>query len=330
MTLAPRPSFEPLTPAESNPRTKILPWLRLMRLPNVFTAIADVAMGYLVVERSIPSISQFAALVAASASLYTAGMVLNDWFDVEIDRRERPFRPLPARQISVSAAGLLSWFLLALGLALAWSAGLAFGPTPLPLRSGIVGTALVLAIVAYDAWLKATLLGPLAMGACRFLNVLLGMSVGAGAAEALVLSYGAGELLAAAGIGVYIAGVTWFARSEATTSRRWQLIAALAVMAAGIVLLGLMSLYVPLKNGLEPHVFAALLALLSFPVFRRCLSAAYDPTPEKVQVAVKQSILSLIWFDAATAIVVAGAAYGIAIAALLLPALVLGRWVYST
>ena len=58
--------------------------------------------------------------------------------------------------------------------------------------------------------------------------------------------------------------------------------------------------------------------------------AALDPTPEKVQAAVKLSILSLIWLDATMAVAVSGPAEGVAIAALLIPALVLGRRVYST
>ena len=80
----------------------------------------------------------------------------------------------------------------------------------------------------------------------------------------------------------------------------------------------------------EANRLGMLLALLMFSVMRRCASAAIDPVPEKVQAAVKQSILSLIWLDAATALAVAGPLYGVAIAALLIPALVLGRWVYST
>jgi 4-hydroxybenzoate polyprenyltransferase len=301
-----------------------------MRLPNVFTAIADVAMGYLLVERSIPSIAQFAALLGASASLYIAGMVLNDWFDVEIDRNERPFRPLPSGQISLPAAARLGFGLLLAGVALAWLAGIWPDHAPIRWRSGAIGTSLAIMILAYNSWLKSTPFGPLGMGLCRFLNVLLGMSIGQAAENALFADYGPGQLLAAAGIGAYIIGVTWFARSEAGQSRTWQLLAAMLVMAAGVTLLGLMSLYVPLVNNLQPHIFAALLALLSFTILRRCAAAAYDPAPEKVQAAVKHSILSLIWFDAATAIVVAGAAYGVAIAALLLPALILGRWVYST
>jgi hypothetical protein len=65
-------------------------------------------------------------------------------------------------------------------------------------------------------------------------------------------------------------------------------------------------------------------------VLRRCGVAAVDPNPENVQAAVKHSILSLIWLDAATAAATAGPAYGVAIAVLLVPAIVLGRWVYST
>ena len=80
----------------------------------------------------------------------------------------------------------------------------------------------------------------------------------------------------------------------------------------------------------DPQRSGLLLGLLMFSVLRRCVVAALDPGPAKVQAAVKQSILSLIWLDAAMALVVANPAYAIAIAALLIPALLLGRWVYST
>ena len=86
-------------------------YLRLMRIPNVFTAIADVAMGFLFVH-DYQSPEQFprlwptlALLIAASSLLYTAGLVLNDLFDFEIDRKERPFRPLPSGQVSKSGRG---------------------------------------------------------------------------------------------------------------------------------------------------------------------------------------------------------------------------------
>lgn len=332
LSLPPRPEFEPLTPVEASPprRSAVLPWLRLMRLPNVFTAIADVAMGYLFVQGSLADSRQLACLIAASALLYTAGMVLNDVFDFAIDAKERPFRPLPSGQIGLATARAFGFTLLALGVVCGWSAGyLSGGDAALSWRSGLVATLIAASVLAYDGWLKFTPAGPLGMGLCRFLNVLLGMSAAGGQPNALILGYGVAELLAAAGIGAYIVGVTWFARSEASNSRGGLLVAAMAVMTAGVFLLGASSRYVDRLQMQETHYWL-LLALLMATVLRRCGAAAADPIPEKVQAAVKHSILSLIWLDAATAAATSGPAYGVAIAVLLLPALLLGRWVYST
>jgi len=300
-----------------------------MRLPNVFTAVADVAMGYLFVHRAVDQPGALACLIAASAALYTAGMVLNDVFDFEIDAKERPFRPLPSGQISLAAAQALGFTLLVIGVALGWLAGFLPGVTVgLPWRSGLVASMLAASVLTYDGFLKNTPIGPLAMGACRFLNVLLAMSTAPLDRQALVLGFGPGELLAAAGIGAYIVGVTWFARSEAGASRGPILLAAMLIMACGVVILGASAVYARLH--VDPQVYWLLLTLLSFTVLRRCGTAAFDPKPQKVQLAVKHSILSLIWLDAATALAVAGPVYGIAVAALLIPALLLGRWVYST
>jgi len=300
-----------------------------MRLPNVFTAIADVAMGYLFVEQRVADAGTLACLIGASASLYTAGIVLNDVFDLEIDAKERPFRPLPSGQISLRAAMWLGWGLLTVGIGLGWLAGWLPGAAAArPWTSGIVASMLAACVVAYDGLLKKTLLGPLAVGGCRFLNVLLGMSVANRVGGPMLLSWRAGELLTAAGIGIYIVGVTWFSRSEVGVSRRPSLVAAMLIMAGGVAILGAGSAYVPLHADLQ--IYWLLLAVLMITVMRRCGAAVFDPVPEKVQAAVKHSILSLIWLDAATATAAAGPAYGVAIAALLIPALLLGRWVYST
>jgi acyl-CoA synthetase (AMP-forming)/AMP-acid ligase II len=57
-------------------------------------------------------------------------------------------------------------------------------------------------------------------------------------------------------------------------------------------------------------------------------SAREYPGPQEVPLRFVRSCSAPL--DAATAIVTAGPVYGIAIAALLIPALLLGRWVYST
>ena len=97
-------------------------------------------------------------------------------------------------------------------------------------------------IVLYNAGLKRTPLGPVAMGGCRMLNVLLGMSVLRG-------PWRIEHWAVAAGIGIYIAGVTWFARNDARRSDRWQLVAATLVMLAGVGLVGCAALAEPTSYG---------------------------------------------------------------------------------
>jgi 4-hydroxybenzoate polyprenyltransferase len=331
-----RPEFEPPSDSElqRGSRPAVLPWLRLTRLPNVFTAVADVAMGYLFVQHEHVDWPLLGCLIAASACLYTAGIVFNDVFDYQIDAQERPFRPIPSGQISLSSAGALAGILLIVGIVLGWIADvLPRSQGDIPWRSGFVASILGLTILAYDGLVKNTKGGPLVMGACRFLNVLLGMSGGEPNAAVGILGFGRGAMHVAMGIGFYIVGVTTFSRGEAGQSRRSMLIAGMFSMVWGVVLLGMSALYQPLHFQSQTYgrqLYWLLLALLMFSVLRRCGVAVVDPAPQKVQAAVKLAILSLIWLDAATALVVAGPVYGLAIAALLIPALLLGRWVYST
>src|SRR6476646_9795012 len=97
-------------------------FLQLCRAPNVLTAAADVLMGYLFTHPDLEPRVVSLLLIAASCLFYTAGMVLNDVFDLEIDARERPQRPLPSGRVSVRVAGRLGAALLLVGGALAWLA----------------------------------------------------------------------------------------------------------------------------------------------------------------------------------------------------------------
>jgi len=330
---------QPIRPEFDLPRpSPWLPYLRLMRLPNVFTAMADIAMGFLFVH-DVNTVSTIwpvlVLLVAASSLIYTAGMVLNDVYDLEVDREERPFRPLPSGQISLSFALRLGYLFLMCGVLLGAAAGwLEEVNQASPWRSGIVAVVLALAVIAYDAWLKNTSLGPVGMGLCRLLNVLLGMSASGIAvpSDDIFLSYHASSWLIAGGMGLYITGVTWFSRSEAVQSSRPQLILATLVIAAGVVLLALLPLWPhPGKPLLGSDNLAYLLfAVLALPMVRRALVAISDPQPANVQAMIKHCILSLIMLNAAITMLTTGPISGLLIAALLIPSLLLGRWVYST
>jgi 4-hydroxybenzoate polyprenyltransferase len=157
-------------------------YLELFRLPNVFTAIADVALGFMLTHTALVGddfsvLVTFVLLVTASCFLYTAGMVLNDAFDAEIDAAQRPHRPIPSGRVTPTTARWLGHQMLLIGVALGWTAGWLSGSW----SCGVVATLLAVCVYAYDALLKPTPLGPVAMGSCRLLNVLLGASASAAA-----------------------------------------------------------------------------------------------------------------------------------------------------
>ena len=303
--------------------TRLRDYAELVRLPNLFTAMADVLMGFLVTHRPFESQDGLALglLLAASACLYAAGVVLNDVFDVDLDVQERPERPLPSGRIGLTTARRLGGLLLALGFALAVAVGLLANDS----RPGVVGGLLAACILLYDGYLKRIPAGPVGMGACRMLNVLLGMSVMAG-------PWQQPHWLAAAGLGTFIVGVTWFARGEAHRSHRLHLTGATVVILAGIGVLGSMLPTVPdpyLSFLLEPSRWYLLIGLLGMLTGWRCVQAIVVPTPPYVQGAVVHCLQSIIFLDAAVCSLFCGL-QGVIILALLIPAAILGRWVHST
>jgi len=300
-------------------------YMELMRLPNVFTAMADVAMGFLFVQPIVAQSDSWALglLIAASSMLYIAGVVLNDVFDLETDRTERPERPLPSGRISLRAARWVGWKFLLLGVLLGTGASFFVGQ----MRPGVVVALLATCILLYNAWLKRTPLGPLAMGACRMLNVMLGMSV-------LDAPLQAEHWLVAGAIGVYVAGVTWFARTEAQRSSRLHLSLATSVMMLGVAMLGWFpswspEIVIPLLQQ-QPQRWQLLMVLLGLLIGYRCLWAVLDPISARVRLAVAHSILSLVILDAAACYAIRDVFPAALILLLLLPAMFLGRWIEST
>jgi 4-hydroxybenzoate polyprenyltransferase len=158
------------------------------------------------------------------------------------------------------------------------------------------------------------------MGACRFLNVLLGLTVAGAPIERW------GWLLALV-VGVYIIGVTWFARTEEGRSNRRQLIAAAVVIALALALALILKAKLPPGSGtvLYPYLLVAFGFLIGRPVAR----AVANPGPKEVQAAVKRCVLGLVALDAVLATAFAGLP-ALAILLLLPPAFVIGKWVYST
>ncbi|MHB1558494.1 MAG: UbiA family prenyltransferase [Isosphaeraceae bacterium] len=300
---------------------RLTAYLQLVRLPNVLTAAADSLAGWLLAGGSLSELSGWLPIAGASMVLYASGMALNDLFDIEVDRGERPGRPLPSGRVSVRSAAWLGGLGLALGPELAMAGG--------GYAAAAVAVALALCILGYDAGLKRTPLGPVVMGACRGLNLLMGL------AHAPRLG-GPTAWCAAGAFGLFVTGITLISRNEARGGDRRGLIAGLIV--EDVALLGLVGASLGRTRFPDPAVGTVgqlVAVLLAFPIIgivvnRAGARAVVEPLPRSIQLAVKTGILSLVWLDVGLVAAVRGVGSAAAVAVLWLPAYFLGRWLYST
>lgn len=316
-------------------RDRLLAFAQLLRIPNVFTAFADVALGACAAAAVLPAMPAafwlgYVVLALASACLYLAGMVWNDVFDYAEDKKARAFRPLPSGRVRKGTAVAIGLALLAAGLGLAFAAGVPgsaeWNHEPLAYAFGIVAFVLI-----YDGGMKRTPLGPVAMAMCRFLNVLLGLSLIPEAA--LGTEY---RVHLAGVVGVYIVGVTWFARTEEGASRKRDLALAAAVIALALLLALVLRAKLYAATGpakplaaLGTVAFPYLLVAFGFLIGRPVGRAIGEPSSQRVQRAVKRCVLGLVVLDAVLATMFVGLP-GLLVVLLLPPALLVGKWVYST
>ena len=306
----------------------MLAYLQLIRLPNVFTAMADILLGYVLTHRVIvgpegwDDPTKFFGLLASSCCLYLAGMIFNDVFDRKQDAVERPSRPIPSGRVPLVSAMVLGTVLMIAGVAAAATV------TRVSLQ---VAGLLVVAILAYDGVLKRTPLAPIAMGLCRALNVMLGASDHQFWKPFFL---GPPQIYAAAFLGLYIVGVTLFARTEACTSSRW--ILGFAVLVLDAAFGGLAWLASSWPTGAKIPVVLAMFGVIAFTLNRRAIAAILDPVPEKVQLTVKVMLLSYVMLDATLVFWKmsesgqVGAAHALTTAALVIPAILLSRLIPMT
>ena len=89
--------------------TTVRPWLSLFRAGNSITGIFGVFLGSILASRGMPGEEHVPIIVLHSLSVMTfmfSWNALNDFMDVDIDRINRPDRPIPSGKISPRSAKL--------------------------------------------------------------------------------------------------------------------------------------------------------------------------------------------------------------------------------
>jgi 4-hydroxybenzoate polyprenyltransferase len=263
------------------------PYLELLRPANVATALADVLAGFsLAGLANRPSLPW---LLLSTVCLYGGGIVLNDVFDRDLDRVERPERPIPSGRVSTARAATFGGTLLAAGVAAAAVASTA----ALMMALAIAGCVLL-----YDAWGKRHgAIAPFNMGMCRALNLLLGA-----AAVPAVLP----RVWPIAGIPLlYIYAVTAVSRGEVHGGSSRTAAVALRVLLGALIAL----LVLVVRAGAYPIPAVLLIAVLGWRVIPAFAAARARPEPATIRMAVKRGVLSLVLLDAALAAAFAGPTY---------------------
>lgn len=254
-----------------------------MRPANIVTAVSDILAGIAVSGYFLQSTEHHSSvvwLILSTMGLYGGGVVMNDVFDAELDAVERPERPIPSGLVSKAQATILGLILLAAGV---FFASLASS------YSAILAIAIAIGAVVYDKWGKHHVFwGPLNMGVCRGLNLLLGLSI----IPSQVAEFWFLGIVPV----VYIAAITMISQDEVYGGKKSTLYAAalLYVLAmAGIF-------YVSLSQ--DQHIATLFfIALWAFMVFVPLRKAMQQPEGRMIGRAVKAGVLALILMNAAWA-----------------------------
>mgnify|MGYP003681894138 CR=1 FL=1 len=258
---------------------------RLARPANLPTAAADILAGiaiglYLanidVIQFLVENSNNVFSLVFSSIALYAGGVVFNDVFDAELDAIERPERAIPSGLIPKQHAIYFGIVLMLVGIALAFNCNM---------LTGVISILLTIAIITYDGYFKQFgFAGPLNMGVCRGLNLVLGMSV---------LGTLANWYISLVPV-VYIFAITLISRGEVHGNNRKHII--MAGILYTIVIASIA--FIIVQETEKVIVLIPFLLLFGYMIFVPLYKAYKDNSPKNIKKAVIAGVLSLVIMNA--------------------------------
>ncbi len=259
------------------------PYFVLLRPANVITATSDILAGAAIsgyfFELNTPSLLNLILLVLSTSCLYAGGIVFNDVFDLNIDRTERPERPLPRGQISLKNAQIFGATLLLLGILFSFL---------IHIESGIIAILISLMALLYDRYTKDFLvIGSLNMGICRGLNLMLGMSI----LPLVIYSHLVWICMIPV---IFIAAITLTSKGEVLGKNRSTILMALTL---DLIVTGLL-LRIGILGWMDIWMAGPFILFWIGLNVKAKLKAIIKNSPEFIKIAVKVGVLSLIPLNA--------------------------------
>lgn len=256
-----------------------------MRPANIVTSVADVLAGITISGYIFGPEIDFLPIILLCLStigLYGGGIVFNDVFDLELDKIERPERAIPSGAVKLGEAIILGLFLLIFGISCAFLYSM---------LSGTIALLIAICALAYNKYSKHhPFIGPLNMGTCRGLNLLLGASI---MANSLNNSY----IIAIVSL-IYIFSITMISQGEVHGSNKNKLFLGAFLYA---LVIGVMLFFAWQRA----QILLALIFIAPFAwmIFKPLFKAIKEPIGKNIGLAVKAGVISLILMDAAWAAV---------------------------
>lgn len=311
---------------------KPLDYLRLVRIWNLPTAIADSFAGYLLVDRSLDITARLGehetrllGVMLISALIYAAGMVWNDIFDAERDKTLHPDRPIPSDAIDRGIAIRFGLGLVAAGLFVSLLVGL---------HVLLLTMVLVALTFIYNGWLKHHgFVGCLAMGSCRFVNMWLGIAAAGGWLGPAPIEQQelTGNLLTfPATLGLYVTAVTLLSLLEESKIGRWGFYSVIGVLLATLLPLAAITMMVHFKAPLlgdEPQSWVSLVPLTTLVVWLivTAVPVGRHMSAGTIGGVVRTALTGIILLDSAMLFVRDSQLAGAMCALLVVPAIVMIR-----
>lgn len=283
-------------------------YLQLIRAPAVFTVCSNIFAAQILATGGNLDVSAFLITLIVSTAIYWAGMIMNDCVDINEDRKDRPFRPLPSNQIRLSTAWTMVILLLGTAIVLSYF---------LSIISLLITVTLIVSVITYNAWSKKYFIGVFNMGLCRYLNWLLGLSVAPVTYVSYILSL---PILA------YVTTLTILSRSETNASNRNHIVFCLLGILATLLLIVL-----NFNLGIFNNIWG-LATTVTLAIFLTAkLYAVYrNFQPAGIQNLMKLMILGIILLD--SVMLLSGGYWqaSFVVLLLLIPGRLLAKWIYIT
>ena len=275
-------------------------YLQLVRLPGIFTAFSNVLIGYFFSFSFNSEIIFLPYLLATSGMLFCSGMIFNDYFDYNLDKKERSFRPLPSGKISKHNALLIGFILIILANISASFLGF---------DSLIISLILSCIILFYNLKLKSiSFLGIFNLSLIRMLNILLGFSI-------IGISFEFIQYLLP--LGIFVVGISILAKNEIKSN-----LVIYKKLNKIIIIITIASVSILVINNFqfESLLFLGLFSFLS----------VYSLFFKKIQNQITVQLLSIILLDSILISFFVPLQFSILVSLLILPAYVISKKLYLT